>query len=161
MSYRLHRRQVVGGTVSEVFEFFKDPRNLEAITPQWLDFRVTGSTDREVRTGTRINYELRLHGLPLKWESRITDYVDGERFTDEQIKGPYRRWHHEHHFHEVEGGVAVEDVVNYELPLGILGRVAHAVVVQRQLRDIFNYRELHIARLFPVQATHLNKAVPA
>jgi hypothetical protein len=152
MSYRLERRQVVGGSLGEVFAFFKDPRNLEALTPPWLGFRILESTDREVRLGTRIRYSLRLHGIPLRWESRIAEYVEGERFADEQLTGPYRRWYHRHLFREAPGGVAIEDAVDYELPLGILGRIAHAVAVRGQLRAIFDYRARAMSERFPLQA---------
>jgi ligand-binding SRPBCC domain-containing protein len=151
MSYRLHRRQIVGGTVPEVFAFFKDPHNLEAITPPWLGFRILEATDREVRTGTRIRYRLRLHGIPLSWESRIAEYAEGRMFADEQVTGPYRRWYHRHLFEEVPGGVGIEDIVDYQLPFGPLGRLAHALAVRRQLRRIFAFREQRIAQLFPYQ----------
>jgi ligand-binding SRPBCC domain-containing protein len=148
--YRLQRRQVVGGTLSAVFAFFKTPQNLEAITPPWLRFRVIAATDAEVREGTRIAYSLRLHGIPFRWESRIAEYVEDRLFADEQIIGPYRRWYHRHLFRPVPGGVEIEDVVDYELPLGPLGRLAHACFVRRQLDRIFEYRADAIARRFPL-----------
>ena len=101
MRYRLQRRQVVGGELADVFGFFKSPLNLEAITPPWLGFRVLHTTDAEVREGTRIKYGLRLHGIPFRWESRITEYRENEMFADEQITGPYRHWYHRHLFHQV------------------------------------------------------------
>lgn len=149
MAYRLQRRQVVGGNLDQVFSFFEDPSNLEAITPSWLRFRVLGATDAKVREGTLITYRLRLLGLPVRWESRIGDYVSGQRFADEMIVGPYRRWFHRHLFRQVPEGVEILDEVDYELPLGLLGRVAHAVAVRHQLRAIFDHRERQIAALFP------------
>jgi len=149
VTYRLRRRQVVGGTPSEVFAFFKDPLNLEAITPPWLSFKVVGASDREVRAGTRIRYRLRLHGIPLRWESVIAEYAEDDRFADEMLAGPYRRWYHRHLFRAVDGGVEIEDQVDYVLPLGALGRLAHAIGVRRQLGEIFDYRERRIAALFP------------
>jgi hypothetical protein len=161
MRYRLQRRQVVGGTLPEVFAFFRDPYNLEAITPPWLGFRVLETTDGAVRIGTRIRYRLRLHGVPLRWESRIAEYVEGERFADEQVKGPYRRWYHQHVFHPVDAGVAIEDVVDYELPFGFFGRLAHAIAVRRQLDAIFDYRALCIARRFSPPAMSRSARNPA
>jgi len=158
VSYRLQRRQVVGADPAEVFGFFRDPFNLEAITPRWLAFRVLRASGREVREGTRISYRLRLHGVPLRWESVIAEYVEGERFADEMVVGPYRRWYHRHLFRPVPGGVEIEDVVDYELPLGPLGRLAHLVAVRRELRGIFDYRERRIAELFsnrPAEPGHL------
>jgi ligand-binding SRPBCC domain-containing protein len=149
VSYRLRRRQLVGGNLPEVFGFFKDPFNLEAITPPWLGFKLLRTTDPAVRVGTRINYRLRLHGVPLRWESRIAEYVEGRLFADEMLAGPYRRWYHRHLFTAVPGGVAIEDIVDYRLPLGLLGRLAHAVAVRRQLNAIFDFREQRIAQLFP------------
>jgi hypothetical protein len=148
-SYRLHRTQVVGGSLADVFAFFADPLNLEAITPRWLGFRIVDPGDRPVRLGTRIRYRLRLHGVPIRWESRIAEHVDGEMFADEQLMGPYRRWYHRHCFRAVPGGVAIEDVVEYTLPLGPIGRLVHAIAVRRQLRAIFDYRRERIADRFP------------
>jgi ligand-binding SRPBCC domain-containing protein len=157
VTHQLRRRQVVGGSLEAVFAFFKDPLNLQALTPPWLAFQVLRATDREVRAGTRIAYRLRLHGVPLRWESRIAEYLEGERFADEMLAGPYRRWYHRHRFRRVSGGVEIEDAVDYELPLGPLGRLAHAIAVRRQLGDIFDYRERRMAELFPYRpaAGHL------
>lgn len=149
MTYRLARRQLAGGSLAEVFAFFEDPKNLEVITPPWLAFRVLGATDSVVRQGTRISYRLRLRGIPLRWESVIAEYLPGEAFADEMLKGPYRRWYHRHGFRQVVEGVEIEDVVDYELPFGPLGRLAHALLVRRELKRIFDYREREIARLFP------------
>jgi ligand-binding SRPBCC domain-containing protein len=147
--HRLHRTQVVGGTLRDVFAFFKSPHNLEAITPPWLNFRVLRASDAEMRAGTRIEYRLRLYGLPFRWESRIAEYVENEMFADAQITGPYSHWYHRHLFTEVPGGVRVEDVVEYRLPFGPLGRVVHAAVVRRQLTQIFDHRAKVMHGRFP------------
>lgn len=149
--YSLHRHQVVGGALADVFGFFKSPANLEAITPPWLGFRVTHASDAEVREGTRIAYRLRMHGIPFRWESRITEFRENELFADEQLVGPYRYWYHRHLFRTVPGGVAIEDEVEYQLPLGPLGRFAHAAFVRRQLTQIFDYRAHVIATRFPFE----------
>ncbi len=149
MRHRLVRRQMVGGTLADVFAFFGDPLNLEAITPPWLRFHVLDATDRPVRLGTRIRYRLRLHGVSLRWESRISEYRERGCFADEMLAGPYRRWYHRHLFFEVPGGVEIVDVVDYTLPLGPLGRVVHALIVHRQLDAIFTYRQQAIAARFP------------
>jgi ligand-binding SRPBCC domain-containing protein len=148
VSHRLRRRQIVGGDLSTVFGFFKNPFNLEALTPPWLGFAVLHASDAEVRVGARIGYRLHLHGLPLRWESRIAEYVEGQLFADEMLRGPYRRWYHRHLFRTVPGGVEIADIVDYRLPLGVLGRLAHVVAVRRQLSAIFGYRERRIAQLF-------------
>jgi ligand-binding SRPBCC domain-containing protein len=148
VTYVLHRRQVVPGALSEVFAFFSDPLNLETLTPPWLGFHIVDATDRPVRAGTRIRYRLRLHGLRLRWESRIVQYVDGEMFADEQVRGPYRHWYHTHRFRAVPGGVEIEDTVEYRLPLGILGRLVHTLSVKRQLERIFAFRATRVAEIF-------------
>jgi ligand-binding SRPBCC domain-containing protein len=154
VSHRLFRRQLVSGEVQEVFDFFKDPYNLEAITPPWLAFRVLRSSDAVVRLNTRISYKLRLHGIPLNWESRIAEFVDGESFADVMLSGPYRRWHHRHSFRRVPEGVEMLDTVDYALPFGPLGRLTHALVVRRQLAAIFDYRAARIAERFPGRSPH-------
>lgn len=151
MTYRLVRRQVVGGALPEVFGFFKDPRNLEAITPPWLRFRIVDMTDTVVRAGTRLRYRLALFGVPLSWESSIAEYEEGSHFADAMVAGPYRSWYHRHRFRAVPGGVEIEDVVDYALPLGPLGRIAHALVVRWQLDAIFRYRARRIRERFPVK----------
>ena len=161
MIYRLHRWQVVGGDLPRVFGFFKSPHNLEAITPSWLGFRVLDASDPEVRVGTRIAYRLRLHGIPVRWESRIAEYAENERFADEQVVGPYRSWYHRHLFHAVPGGVAIEDVVEYQMLFGVLGRVAHAAFVRRQLERIFDHRARIIGEIFSVPSAHERQGVSA
>jgi ligand-binding SRPBCC domain-containing protein len=138
--YRLTRTTHIAGDIDHVFGFFKDPHNLEAITPPWLRFRITSASDPVVREGTRIRYRLSLHGLPMSWESRITEFVEDSHFADEQLRGPYRRWYHRHRFREVAGGVEMIDEVEYQLPFGVLGRVVHWLMVRRQLDAIFDYR---------------------
>jgi ligand-binding SRPBCC domain-containing protein len=155
VSHLLRRRQLIGGSLEEVFAFFKDPYNLETITPPFLRFRVLDTTDAEVREGTRIRYRLRLRGIPMGWESRITEFTDGVMFADEMLRGPYRRWYHRHLFREVPGGVEMEDIVAYTLPFGPLGRLMHAAVVRRELEAIFDYRAATIARRFPRSAPQL------
>lgn len=162
MEFRLERTQTVGGTLAEVFAFFKDHRNLEAITPPWMGFRILGATDEEVGPGTRIRYRIRVNGIPMGWESLIAEYREGQMFADEMLTGPYRRWYHQHRFREVEGGIEITDQVDYELPLGALGRLAHWLFVRRQLDAIFAHRQAAMARRFPLpQAHHQPEAVSA
>jgi ligand-binding SRPBCC domain-containing protein len=139
---------LIGADLPAVFRFFKDPRNLEPITPPWLRFRVLEASDREVAQGTRICYRLRLHGIPLRWESLIAEYEENVQFADAMVAGPYRSWYHRHRFRAVPEGVQMEDVVDYALPWGPLGRLAHAVAVRRQLEAIFAYRRRRISYVF-------------
>jgi ligand-binding SRPBCC domain-containing protein len=149
----LERRQVVPGDMSTVFAFFKDPRNLEAITPPWLHFQVVASSTPVVRKGTEIDYRLRWQAFPMRWRSRISEYVEGELFADEMLRGPYRRWYHRHLFTVVPSGVEVRDVVQYQLPFGPIGRLAHAVTVRSQLEAIFDHRRQAIAGIFGLPLT--------
>jgi ligand-binding SRPBCC domain-containing protein len=144
----LEQRQIIPGTLPEVFVFFKRPENLERLTPPWLNFRILGSTDTEVRKGTRIRYRLRVNGIPLTWESLISRYEENTLFVDEQLRGPYRRWVHLHGFREVGGGVEVSDHVEYALPFGPLGDIVHALVVHRRLVTIFGYRRRVMEEIF-------------
>lgn len=148
MSERLlDREQLVPRPVDEVFEFFSAARNLERLTPLWLRFEVLTPEPIQMRAGTRIEYRLRLHGLPLRWVSRIERWEPRRAFVDRQIRGPYRLWHHTHQFEPHDGGTLVRDYVRYALPLGPLGEIAHGLVVQRDLERIFAFRHNAIAEL--------------
>ena len=138
----------------EVFSFFEDPRNLGRITPPWLNFRIVNPEGVEMREGAEIDYVIRWQGLPMKWKTRIIRYDPPRGFVDEQVRGPYRLWHHEHTFEETPQGVAIRDCVNYRLPFGFLGRIAHGVVVRKQLEAIFAFRQKAIAEIFgpPIHA---------
>ena len=129
----------------EVFAFFEDPRNLGRITPPWLNFRIVNPDAIEMNAGAEINYVIGWMGLPMKWKTIIKSYDPPHQFIDEQARGPYALWHHEHTFEETPDGVLIGDRVDYKLPFGPLGGIAHALVVKRQLRAIFRYRQQAIA----------------
>ena len=148
LRHELRRLQRVSAPLEEVFDFFADPYNLELITPSWLGFRIQSATDTPVRRGSRIRYRLRLHGVPLRWESVIAEHAEGAMFADQQLAGPYRYWYHRHLFRVIPGGVEIEDIVDYVLPFGALGRLTHALAVRGQLRKIFYYRARRIAERF-------------
>jgi len=135
----------------EVFKFFQDPRNLARITPPELGFQVTTRGPIEMREGAEIDYTIRWLGMPMKWRTLITDYRPPSLFIDEQLRGPYKLWRHRHDFREVDGASVISDRVEYELPLGVLGRFAHALFVCRQLRGIFVYRQRTIAQILGEQ----------
>lgn len=140
MGYVLHRVQWVPTPLAETFDFFSRPQNLARITPPWLAFRMV-SDDADMREGLRIEYRIRPFGIPRKWVSGITAYDPPHRFVDEQLRGPYAGWHHEHGFRAADGGTEVTDTVSYALPLGPLGRLAHVLFVRRQLEAIFAFRQ--------------------
>jgi ligand-binding SRPBCC domain-containing protein len=146
--YRLERQQVVPGAPDEVFAFFADAFNLEEITPPWLHFRVDAEGPIAMRPGTLIPYRLRLHGVPVRWLTRIEAWEPARRFQDVQLRGPYRVWRHTHTFAPHEGGTAMRDRVDYALPLGPLGRLAHAALVRRDLKRIFDFRAAAVTARF-------------
>jgi ligand-binding SRPBCC domain-containing protein len=131
---------------AEVFPFFADATNLERLTPPWLAFAILTPRPIEMRVGARIDYRLRVHGVPLRWRSEITAWEPPWRFVDEQIRGPYRLWQHTHTFVETEGGTTIHDRVRYSVPGGLL---VHKLLVQRDVRSIFAYREKVLRELFP------------
>ena len=147
--YRLERAQVVPRGREEVFPFFADPMNLERITPPFLHFRIVTPPPLEMRPGLLIDYRLRLYGIPLGWRTRIEAWEPPHGFTDVQVSGPYRSWVHRHEFVEVSGGTEVRDCVDYVLPFGPLGRIAHPLV-RASLDRIFAYRRGAIARAFGI-----------
>jgi ligand-binding SRPBCC domain-containing protein len=144
----LEREQLLPAAPDEVFDFFSDAHNLEAITPPWLQFRVVTADPIAMRPGTLIEYRLRLHRLPVNWLTRIESWLPGRRFEDRQVRGPYRLWHHRHTFEPCDGGTRVRDLVHYAMPLGALGRLAHAAVVRRDLQRIFDFRRDAVAAAF-------------
>jgi ligand-binding SRPBCC domain-containing protein len=147
----LRREQRLPGPPEDVFPFFADAGNLEAITPDWLAFRIVTPRPIEMRVGTLIEYRLRLHGLPIAWLTRIEEWDTDPthpRFVDMQIAGPYRLWHHTHEFApDGEGGTLMRDTVRYALPLGPLGEIAHRLVVARDLAAIFDHRTRRVGEL--------------
>lgn len=145
--------QLVPRPRREVFAFFGDPGNLEAITPPWLNFKIVHQSTAEIRTGTEFVYRLRVHGLPLKWHSLITAWEPGKRFIDVQLRGPYAMWHHEHTFEEVDGGTLIRDRVIYRLPLGQLGWRVGGRFVESDIRRIFEHRARRTSELLGAWGT--------
>jgi ligand-binding SRPBCC domain-containing protein len=146
-AYVLDRAQVVRRPLDAVFAFFSDARNLERITPAFLRFRITSADAIEMRSGALIEYRLGLHGVSFGWLTRIAVWEPPRRFVDVQVRGPYRRWEHTHSFEPIPDGTRVRDRVEYELPLGALGAIAHRVYVARALDRIFAYRSARIAEI--------------
>lgn len=142
----LETRLVLPWPVTRVFDFFAEASNLEEITPPWLHFHILTPPPIVMRKGTRIDYRLRMHGLPLRWCSEITSWDPPRRFVDEQIRGPYRVWIHEHEFLETNGGTEVSDRVRYAVPGGAL---VDRLLVRRDVRTIFEHRARKLRELFP------------
>ncbi|UCF69494.1 MAG: SRPBCC family protein [Acidobacteriota bacterium] len=131
--------------LEEVFPFFSDAYNLEQITPDFLKFRVLTPRPIEMRPGTLIDYKLRVRGLPLRWQSEITVWDPPLRFVDEQRRGPYRLWHHEHLFEARAGETLVRDIVDYAVWGGAL---IDRLFVRRDVERIFRFRQQVLASMF-------------
>ena len=151
--YTLEREQLIHRPLKEVFGFFEDPVNLARITPADLGFVILTPQPIKTQTGAVIDYTIKVLGIRNFWTTLITDYEPPYKFADVQLKGPYRLWHHTHTFEEAPEGTIVRDRVVYVLPFGILGRIAHGLLVKRQLKKIFDYRYRVIERLFGVMDT--------
>ncbi len=144
---QLSTSQIIQLPREDVFEFFKDPRNLSEITPAWLQFRMLDHAAGE-RVFEGAEYDYSIKWLPwlgrTKWRSRIVRYLPPERFTDIQVIGPYTSWEHLHTFEEVSEGTSMKDIVTYRLPFGLIGKFAHHILIRDQLEDIFSYRAMRI-----------------
>jgi ligand-binding SRPBCC domain-containing protein len=149
----IHRETWLPYPVEQVFDFFADAHNLEAITPPRLKFHILTPGPIKVQTGTLIEYRLKLYGLPLHWRTRIENWNPPYEFVDTQLSGPYKVWRHLHRFHAetrkgVDGTLMI-DHVDYQLPFGPLGRLTQALWVGRDVEGIFTYRESAIRKFFP------------
>lgn len=147
--YQLKRTQFVKTDLETCWKFFSAPANLQVITPDYMGFRVLTEVPDEMYHGLIISYKVSpVLRIPMNWVTEITYVADKRYFVDEQRHGPYRLWHHEHHFREVEGGVEMTDIVSYSLPFGFLGRFVHWLFVRKQLEAIFEYRTRKVDQLF-------------
>lgn len=147
MTYSIHREQWVPRPLDDVFRFFCDARNLEVLTPDWLKFRVV-TLPAEIATGVHIHYRLIWHGIPFRWITEIMRWNPPHDFEDVQLSGPYKLWRHGHSFEALDGGTRMTDHVEYALPLGPLGRIAHALQVRRNVETIFDFRQDRIRQMF-------------
>jgi hypothetical protein len=133
----------------EVFPFFEDPSNLEALTPPWLGFRILTPAPLPRGEGAVFDYRLAVRGLPLRWRTLIEVFEPGRRFVDRQVAGPYALWHHTHRFEDLPGGgTRLVDQVRYRVGWGLLGRIAHALWIRRDLQRVFAYRRAAISARF-------------
>jgi ligand-binding SRPBCC domain-containing protein len=146
--HTLEREQRLPGPPAAVFAFFADARNLEAITPPLLRFRVVTPGAIAMRAGTLIEYRLRVRGVPVRWLTRIEAWEPPHRFVDVQLRGPYTLWHHTHTFAgDGAGGTVMRDTVRYAIGFGALGELAHRAVVRRDLAAIFDFRAAAVPAL--------------
>ncbi|NND62666.1 MAG: SRPBCC family protein [Flavobacteriaceae bacterium] len=147
--YTLHAKQSIPISKQEAWEFLSDPNNLKVITPDYMGFNILSGADRAMYAGQIIQYIVTpVAGIKTKWVTEISHVEDGSYFVDEQRFGPYALWHHKHFIKEIDGGVEMEDIVDYKLPLGFLGQLFHPILVKPKLNEIFEYRRLKLIELF-------------
>lgn len=149
-SHIFEQESVLDAPIEEVFQFFAEAENLQRITPDSLHFHILSPTPIELKQGALIWYRLRLHGIPMKWLTEITAWERPNRFVDSQRKGPYVKWEHEHRFISEGNATRMIDRVEYILPFGPLGQIAHKLFVRREIEAIFAHRTMVIQSQFPV-----------
>ena len=130
----------------EIFAFFADAHNLQILTPDWLNFKILTPHPIAMHAGALIDYQLRLRGLPVRWQTEITAWQPPQRFVDEQKRGPYRQWIHEHRFEPKDGGTLCSDEVRYAVPGGT---IVNRLMVRRDVEKIFEFRRQKLLELFP------------
>ncbi len=147
--YTLHKKQTLPISKAQAWAFLSDPKNLKTITPDYMGFDILSGADRPMFAGQIIQYIVRpVLGIKTKWVTEITHVVDGDYFVDEQRFGPYALWHHKHFIKEIDGGIEMEDIIDYKVPFGILGQLVHPILVKPKLEEIFNYRTKKLEDLF-------------
>lgn len=147
--YTLNKKQKLPVSLQEAWDFIANPKNLATITPPNMGFKTLSGDERQMFAGQIIHYTITpLFGLKLEWITEITHIADKSFFVDEQRYGPYKFWHHKHFLKEIKGGVEMEDILHYKLPMGILGKMMHPFLVKPKLEQIFEYRHKKLTELF-------------
>lgn len=147
--YQYTSRQELAITMEQAWTFLSDPKNLKRITPDYMGFDIISGAERKMFPGQIIQYRLTpILGIPFRWVTEITHVQEGAFFVDEQRFGPYTFWHHKHFIKKTENGVVMEDIVDYKLPLGPLGWLAHVLFVRAKVKQIFDYREKALNEIF-------------
>ena len=147
--YTFHRKQKLPISVEKAWEFLSNPANLKTITPKYMSFDILSGNEKPMYAGQIIQYIVTpILGIKTKWVTEITHVKKNEYFVDEQRFGPYALWHHKHFINEIEGGVEMEDIIDYKIPLGLLGQIAHPILVKPKLEEIFAYRQTELIELF-------------
>ncbi|GMN05453.1 SRPBCC family protein [Croceitalea sp. MTPC5] len=155
--YQLRAKQAFPITKEKAWEFLSDPKNLKVITPEHMGFHILSGADRPMYQGQLIQYRVSpFPGFKTKWVSEITHVKEGEYFVDVQLFGPYALWHHKHFINEIDGGIEMEDIIDYKIPLGILGQIAHPLIVKKQLLRIFAFREAKLNSMFGILQGYTN-----
>lgn len=150
-SYQAKFKQNLPISLAEAWDFFSSPLNLSKITPNDMEFIVTSEqpADGKMYAGLIITYTVSpLFGIKLNWMTEITQVVEEKYFIDEQRFGPFKFWHHQHHFKAIDGGVEMTDILTYGLPFGPIGQLAHAIMIKNKVKEIFTFREGKVNELF-------------
>lgn len=147
--YTLHTKQQLPVSIETAWEFISNPKNLEIITPKSMKFKTLSGDEKEMFAGQIIHYKITpLFGISMQWVTEITHVQEQKFFVDEQRFGPYAFWHHKHFLKAIPGGVEMEDIVHYKLPMGLLGQLAHPFIVKPKLDEIFAYRRKKLIEIF-------------
>ena len=147
--FKIHTKQKLPITIEEGWGFLSNPKNLSCITPNYMKFKITDCDFKPVYQGQIIQYTVRpLLNIPLKWVTEITHVVNENYFVDEQRFGPYSLWHHKHFIREIDGGIEMEDIIHYKIPLGFLGEFLNFLFIKNQLKEIFEFRKKKLIEIF-------------
>ncbi|NVJ88137.1 MAG: SRPBCC family protein [Flavobacteriaceae bacterium] len=147
--YTLHKKQKLPITKKKAWEFLSNPANLKVITPKEMNFDIISKIDREIYAGQIIQHQVTpMMGIKTTWVSKIVHVEKYKYFVDEQLQGPYAFWSHKHFVNEIENGVEMEDIIDYKVPLGFIGKLAHPLLVKPKLEEIFNYRQQKLIEIF-------------
>ena len=147
--YTLKSVQNLPISLDEAWEFLSNPKNLKVITPTYMGFKTLYGDEKPMYAGQLIQYIVTpVLGIPMKWVTEITHVDNKKYFVDEQRFGPYSLWHHKHFIKEIPGGVEMEDIVDYKVPMGILGQLVHPFLVKPKLNEIFEFRRKKLIELF-------------
>ena len=147
--------QLLPINMDEAWKFFSSAKNLAVITPQELDFKILSTLDdKEIYEGLLIDYTVKpLFGIPVRWQTEIYKVNKPAAFTDRQLRGPYNLWEHTHRFFEKQNGVLMEDEVKYQLPFGIIGEAVNSILVQKKIKEIFDFRREILMKILKKNGT--------
>jgi len=153
----LDHKQWIPASTHQVWDFFSSEKNLEKLTPAFLKFRVDSMSTASIEENSLISYRLKIHGLPVKWRSKIINYDPENSFQDIQLSGPYRTWNHTHRFMELGEGTLIQDFVKYKIPLGAIGGLFANTFVKNDIEKIFQYRRKKVSDIFSKKEDHDEK----
>lgn len=147
--YNLQSKQKLPISVNKAWDFLSSPLNLKTITPEYMGFNILSGADRKMYPGQIIQYIVTpLFGIKTKWVTEITHVQENKYFVDEQRFGPYALWHHKHFIRPIDGGVEMEDIIDYKIPFGLIGQLVHPIIIKPKLKEIFDYRHDKLIEIF-------------